>query len=148
MKINRISLFVAVIGGLILLSAAACSDSSGPAASTTGAGNAAPTTAATSATTNSPATSAAQPATTGSTGATAATSGQKVSANNATAAQLQAAFEAAGIPSAAQWAKEVQEYRPYPANDPTMAKLRQNLAKYNPAAGVVDKIVATLSLDQ
>jgi hypothetical protein len=40
----------------------------------------------------------------------------------------------------------VQEYRPYPTNDPTFAKLRQNLAKYNPGPGVVDAIVATLSL--
>lgn len=38
------------------------------------------------------------------------------------------------------------EYRPYPENDPNMAKLRQELAKYNPAAGVVDQIIATLSL--
>lgn len=69
----------------------------------------------------------------------------RVSANNATRAQLQAAFEAAGIPGAAQWAREVEEYRPY-ANDPNFPKLRQELAKYNPAAGVVDKIVAVLSL--
>jgi len=34
--------------------------------------------------------------------------------------------------------------RPYPSDDPTFAKLRQNLAKYNPAPGVVDQIVATL----
>ena len=43
---------------------------------------------------------------------------------------------------AARWAKEVVEYRPYPANDPTIAKLRGELAKYNPGPGVVDAIVS------
>jgi hypothetical protein len=60
--------------------------------------------------------------------------------------ELQKAFEAAGIPSAARWAREVEEYRPYPTDDPTFAKLRRELAKYNPAPGVVDQIIATLSL--
>jgi hypothetical protein len=69
----------------------------------------------------------------------------KVSANNATRAQLQAAFEAAGISGAAQWAREVEEYRPYSSSDTNMNKLRQELAKYNPGPGIVDKIVATLS---
>lgn len=76
----------------------------------------------------------------------AATGAQKVNANTASVAELTAAFEAAGIANAARWAREVEEYRPYPADDPTFAKLRSNLAKYNPAPGVVDQIVATLSL--
>ena len=70
----------------------------------------------------------------------------KVSANNATVAQLTSAFTAAGIPNPSAWAREVEEYRPYAASDTNITKLRQNLAKYNPAPGVVDKIVATLSL--
>ena len=70
----------------------------------------------------------------------------KVSANNATNAQLIAAFTAAGIPNPSSWAREVQEYRPYDTSDANLTKLRQNLVKYNPAAGVVDKVVATLSL--
>ena len=61
-------------------------------------------------------------------------------------AQLQAAFEAAGIASAARWAKEVDEYRPYPVDAPDLPKLRKELAKYNPGPGVVDAIVATLAL--
>lgn len=61
-------------------------------------------------------------------------------------AELQRTFEAAGIPNAARWAREVEEYRPYPTDDPTFAKLRRELAKYNPAPGVVDQIIATLSL--
>lgn len=95
-------------------------------------------TAAASPTGTAPATSSASPSATTVVG--------KVSANNATRAELQAAFEAAGITGAAQWAREVVEYRPYPENDPNMAKLRQELAKYSPGPGVVDKIIATLSL--
>jgi hypothetical protein len=70
----------------------------------------------------------------------------KVSANDASIAQLQQAFEAAGIPNAARWAREVDEYRPYPTNDPGFAKLRQELSKYNPSPDVLEKIIATLSL--
>ena len=77
---------------------------------------------------------------------TAAPAVAKVPANSATRAQMTAAFEAAGISNAARWAVEVEEYRPYPTTDPTFAKLRQNLAKYNPGPGVVDAIISTLSL--
>ena len=74
------------------------------------------------------------------TGATA-----KVSGNTASNTELIAAFTAAGIPNPASWAREVMEYRPYPASDPNFTKLRNELVKYNPAPGVVDKIVATLT---
>ena len=70
----------------------------------------------------------------------------KVSANDASVGELTAAFEANGIANASRWAREVEEYRPYDETDPTMASLRKELAKYNPAAGVVDDIVASLSL--
>lgn len=70
----------------------------------------------------------------------------RVDANTASIAELQRAFESAGVSNAARWAREVDEYRPYPTNDPTFAKLRGELAKYNPSADVVEKIVATLSL--
>ena len=69
-----------------------------------------------------------------------------LSANNATRSELQAGFEAAGISNARQWAREVEEYRPYPEDDPDMAKLRRELAKYNPGPGVVDAIIALLEL--
>ena len=93
------------------------------------------------------ATTAAAAATTSAPASTASgTAVAKVSANNATNAQLIAAFTAAGVPNPSNWAREVQEYRPYDTNDANLTKLRQNLVKYNPAAGVVDKIVATLSL--
>jgi hypothetical protein len=78
--------------------------------------------------------------------ATAAASGTKVNANNATRAELQAAFEAAGVTNAAQWAREVEEYRPYTADDPTWGRLRKELAKYNIASDVLEKIIATLAL--
>ena len=70
----------------------------------------------------------------------------KVNANTASVPELQAAFEAAGVTNAARWAREVEEYRPYPTNDPSFAKLRQELAKYNPAPDVLEKILATLTV--
>jgi hypothetical protein len=92
--------------------------------------------------------SAAAPSATASatSSSSAAVAGQKVNANTASLAELQQAFEAAGISNAARWAREVEEYRPSPTNDPSFAKLRQELAKYNPAPGVVDRIVSTLTL--
>ena len=87
------------------------------------------------------------PTATGATAAaTASSTAAKASANNATAAQLQAAFEAGGVPNASRWVIEVQEYRPYPVNDPTFAKLKSNLAKYNPSADTLSRILAALSL--
>jgi DNA uptake protein ComE-like DNA-binding protein len=119
---------VAVAGAVVL---SACSSPS--AASGTAAAPPAPSAVATS---SAPAgAAAASPATV-----------QKVNANTASVAELQRAFEAAGISNAARWAREVEEYRPYPTDDPSFAKLRQELAKYNPGPGVVDQIVATLTL--
>lgn len=115
------------------------SDTAAPAAqaSTTMAATAAP-----AATPTTAATAAAAVTTT----AAPAPASAKADANTASRADLTAAIQAAGVSNAARWALEVEEYRPYPANDPTMAKLRQNLAKYNPGPGVVDGIVSALSL--
>jgi hypothetical protein len=97
-----------------------------------------------------PAIATATPASTGAGAATAAatatSTATKASANNATAAQLQAAFEAGGVPNASRWVIEVQEYRPYPVDDQTFAKLKSNLAKYNPSADTLSRILAALSL--
>ena len=71
---------------------------------------------------------------------------ETLSANNASVAELEAAFEAAGISNASQWAHEVEEYRPYSVDDTGFAKLRGELAKYNPTPGVVDAIIAQLEL--
>jgi ABC-type enterochelin transport system substrate-binding protein len=116
---------------LALLVAACSSDDGGGA------------TAATSATTTTVAstTTAAGSATT-----TTAATVTKVNANTATVAQITAALDAAGVSNASRWAREVEEYRPYPTDDPTFAKLRKELAKYNPAAGVVDQIISALAL--
>ncbi|MSQ29858.1 MAG: hypothetical protein EXR68_05150 [Dehalococcoidia bacterium] len=75
---------------------------------------------------------------------TATAPAKKVNVSTATRAETQTTLTAAGVPNAAQWTREVEEYRPYPSDDPTWAKLRKELAKYNPAAGVVDQIIATL----
>jgi DNA uptake protein ComE-like DNA-binding protein len=82
----------------------------------------------------------------GSTTTTSKTTTSKVNANTASRAEIAAALTAANVASADRWAGEVVEYRPYATNDPTFAKLRQNLVKYNPGAGVVDQIVSALSL--
>jgi hypothetical protein len=69
----------------------------------------------------------------------------KVSANTASEEQIAAALEAAGVTNADRWAEEVVEYRPYPADDPNLGKLRQSLAKYNPGQETEDKIVSALT---
>lgn len=89
-------------------------------------------------------TTAAPAADQGST-ATSAAATTKANANTGTAAQITAALDAAGVPNAARWTREVEEYRPYPSNDPNLSKLRQNLAKYNPGEDTVNKIVSALT---
>jgi hypothetical protein len=69
---------------------------------------------------------------------------EKVSANTASVGEIAAALEAAGVDNAERWAREVEEYRPYD-DDPDLPKLRDELAKYNPGAGVVDQIVGALT---
>ncbi len=129
----------AVLGLAGLLTLAACGSSShDPPTVAQGAQVTSTTGAASPVTTTTASPTTAAPTTVAPT----ATAVAKVAANTASQAEIQKAFEAAGIPSAAQWAKEVTEYRPYP----TFAKLRQNLAKYNPGPGVVDQIVAALAL--
>lgn len=141
---------LATTGIGIALLASACSggdDESTPTAAATTAASTATQTVATSTATRtatSVATATAGAAT--STATASATAAKKVSANNATIAELTAAFEAAGISNASRWAREVDEYRPYATTDTNLNKLRQELAKYNPGPGVVDAIVATLQL--
>jgi hypothetical protein len=74
----------------------------------------------------------------------AANSVRKVSANTASEEEITAALTAAGVSNPGRWAEEVVEYRPYPADDPNLTKLRDNLAKYNPGQETVDKIVSAL----
>ncbi len=132
------------------LAAAACTGTTATPTATVPAATL-PTTAAPSTTTPAATTAAGTPASTGASGASAATGATgtaaarvKISANTATAAEIQAALTAAGVPNPANWTREVMEYRPYPADDANLGKLRQNLVKYNPGAGVVDAIVSAL----
>lgn len=118
------SLFVAA--GLALV---ACGGAGTPATNATGAG----------------VTATAAPAATSTATTTTASSTTKASANNATAAQLQAAFDAAGVPNASRWIIEVQEHRPYPTDDPSFAKLKSYLVKYNPSADTLSRILGALS---
>jgi hypothetical protein len=82
---------------------------------------------------------------TGSTGGAAAPAASKVSANTASEDEIAAALEGAGVSNPERWAEEVVEYRPYPADDPNLGKLRENLAKYNPGQETTDKIVSALT---
>ena len=70
----------------------------------------------------------------------------RLSANNATRAELQAGFEAAGISNPSLWAREVDGYRPYPEDDPDLTKLRTGLAEHNADPGIVDALIALLEL--
>jgi hypothetical protein len=74
-----------------------------------------------------------------------APAGGKVSANTASVEDIAAALDAAGVTNAERWAHEVEEYRPYPPDDPNLQKLRDNLAKYNPGDETVNKIVSALT---
>ncbi|MDH4118447.1 MAG: hypothetical protein OEX04_10920 [Acidimicrobiia bacterium] len=75
---------------------------------------------------------------------TQSTTPVKVSANVASASDIAAALAAAGVDNAERWADEIVEYRPYSADDADLTKLREELAKYNPGAGVIDLIVSVL----
>lgn len=68
----------------------------------------------------------------------------RVSANSATAEELTAALQAAGVPNADRWTREVMEYRPYDMTDTTLTKLQDNLAKYNPSPETLQAILRAL----
>jgi hypothetical protein len=68
----------------------------------------------------------------------------KVSANSASVSEIESALAAAGVSNAGRWAHEVEEYRPYPMDDPNLQKLRDNLAKYNPGQETLEKIISAL----
>jgi hypothetical protein len=98
-----------------------------------------------STTTNGGGASASSSPTTSSAAGATSQPGAKVSANTASENDIASALTAAGVSNAERWAHEVVEYRPYPADDPNLAKLRDNLAKYNPGQETVDKIVSALT---
>jgi hypothetical protein len=117
---------------IVVIAVAAC-------ASTFGGSTATPTPAETTAGAASPAARSAAP-----TAASAATTA-KVSANTATEAEITASLAAAGVPNADRWAREVTEYRPYPADDRTLQKLQQNLATYSLDRATLAGILSALA---
>jgi hypothetical protein len=124
----------ASLAGVALVSA--CTGAAQPSGSVAASNpTVAPTAVTTTASSSSPVAAAASPV-----------AAAKVNANTASQDEVAAALAANGVPNASRWAVEVVEYRPYPTDDPSLAKLRQNLVKYNPAPGVTDEIVASLSL--
>jgi hypothetical protein len=70
----------------------------------------------------------------------------KADANTATIAVLAGTFEANGVENPDRWAREVDEYRPYPTDDPDLGKLRDELAKYDPSPETLELIIASLKL--
>jgi hypothetical protein len=78
------------------------------------------------------------------TDSTATSTVATVSANTASQSEIAAALQAAGVPNADRWAAEVVEYRPYPADDATLQKLQDNLAKYQPDGATLVAILSTL----
>lgn len=69
----------------------------------------------------------------------------KVSANTASEQQIADALQAHGVSNPERWADEVVEYRPYPPNDPSLGKLRQNLEKYHPSPQTMQGILDSLT---
>ncbi len=126
---NRIVTLLA--GSTVAVALAACSTGSAAISSP---GGAAPTAAATASAATAGAVATAAPI----------AGGARVSANSASQAEIAAALAAAGVPNADRWAREVTEYRPYPADDPTLARLQANLAKYNPDPATLQAILSAL----
>jgi hypothetical protein len=75
----------------------------------------------------------------------AAVAASRVSANSASQSEIAAALDAAGVPNADRWAREVVEYRPYDASDAALQKLQDNLAKYNPDPATLAGILSALT---
>jgi hypothetical protein len=83
--------------------------------------------------------------TTAATGTTDPAAAATVDAHEASIDELAAAFDAAGVPNADRWAREVDEYRPYSGTD-DWAKLKQELSKYNIDQDTLDKILSVLTV--
>lgn len=149
---RRIQLWLILLAAAGTLAIGACSGSTSGADAPAAATSAPAAIAATAAPSIPPSATRAAAVTPGTTAGTSAAATPvatsaaivRVSANTASSTEIQKALEAAGVPNAARWTIEVVEYRPYPADDANLGKLRQNLVKYNPAPDVVEKIVSAL----
>ena len=64
----------------------------------------------------------------------------------ATASQqtIAASLRANNVSNPEGWAQVVLQYRPYPANDPSLGKLRQALVQYKADPATIDKITNAL----
>jgi hypothetical protein len=98
-----------------------------------------------SAATSTPPSATTPAATAAATTASSSAATARVSANTATQSDIAAALDAAGVPNADRWAREVVEYRPYDGSDATLQKLQQNLAKYNPDPATLAGILSALT---
>lgn len=80
------------------------------------------------------------------TAAAAVAASGTVDPNNASAEEIAATIEAAGIDNADKWADEIKEYGPYDGSDAGWETLRGELAKYNASPEVIDQIIALLAV--
>jgi hypothetical protein len=142
MRLSTVRLARAGVAAVVTLGLAGCGGSTSSGGTTPSAPAAASSAAGATSNAAGAAGSAADSA--GSSAGSATNSAQKVSANTASEEEITAALTAAGVTNPGRWAEEVVEYRPYPADDPNLGKLRDNLAKYNPGQETVDKIVSAL----
>ena len=69
----------------------------------------------------------------------------RLNANTASANQLRAAFAAAGIFGAAEWAAAIEDGRPYPADDASWSKLRGVLTKAGAPSASIEQIITLLT---
>ena len=69
----------------------------------------------------------------------------KLDANTASANQMRAAFAAAGIFGAAEWAAAIEDGRPYPADDASWSKLRSVLTKAGAPSASIEQIITLLT---
>ncbi|HEY3336180.1 MAG TPA: hypothetical protein VGK16_13190 [Candidatus Limnocylindrales bacterium] len=135
------STFRLATAGLLLVAAvAAC----GGAAASTAPATTVPTESATTAAESAPASAGSSSPVASADAAASATGTSTVNANSASTDELVAALTAAGVPNPDRWTREIEEYRPYPTDDPTLQKLQDNLAKYNPDPATLAGILSAL----
>lgn len=68
----------------------------------------------------------------------------RLNVNTASVNQMRAAFAAAGILGAVEWANAIEDGRPYPPEDATWSKLRDVLAKAGAPSASVDQVILLL----
>ena len=68
------------------------------------------------------------------------------SVNDASEAEIEAFLTAAGIPNAATWAHEIEEYRPYDGSEADWDRLREELSKYGADEATMAKIIEAIGV--